>query len=155
MDNPLAEELFKSAACFRRLHTGFLNDGTLSRGEFFLLKAVYQLSHPPDRDNPQKVHVSHLREHVEVSMPAVSQLLGALERKRLITRNVSAQDRRRIAVTLTPEGEIKVKKTMESFQAGFCEIIDRLGEEDTRTFIRLCARIREILDELCIERFFE
>jgi len=145
LDTPLTDELWKAMFSFKRF--GFPGEGGLSHGEFFLLKAIQNLS-------GAGVHVSRLRDRTATSLPAVSQQLGALERKQLIARSVDAADRRKIAVSLTPKGEALVAQITRGIDAGLGELIARLGEEETRTFIRLSRRLAAILEEMRAERFF-
>ena len=147
LDNALAEELFVALSGIKRLSVRFPTGGELSPGEFFLLRSISTLSDTGDGCCEQAdIHVSRLRDHMETSLPAVSQTLGSLEKKRLVIRTMDAGDRRRITVSLTGKGEAAVREYTRKLTSRLGELAAMLGEEDTRAFIRICARMTAVLE---------
>ncbi len=146
MDGSLTEQFNKTFRSFRRLHGKFPFESEVSMGEFHMLKAVKQLA--KGHAVPCDVHVSHIRGHMDMSMPAVSQLLSALEKKHLITRSITPGDRRKISVSLTDNGEELLRKAKAEADALVDAVVSRLGERDAKEFIRITTRIRGILETL-------
>jgi len=148
MDAYLATEFLESINELKRLHAGGVGDGVLSRSEFFLLRALHEIAYPSGEGLCHKgVHVSRICAHMRVSMPAVSQMLRALEKKQLIVRKMDVEDRRKITVSITPRGAELMHETRRRFEEGLCRVVSQLGEKDTQEFIRLCSRIKDILEE--------
>jgi DNA-binding MarR family transcriptional regulator len=149
LEPSLTEQLVVAFAGLKKLHTRFPADMALSHAEFFLLHNIALLTGQAGAAHPPScVNVSLLREQLDVSMPAVSQMLGTLERNHLLVRAIAPGDRRKINITLTAEGEALLARSQNYVNRTLGLIVERLGEEDTRAFIRLFGRVTAILEEL-------
>ena len=116
--------------------------------EFAVLCRVRELI-----DSGTSASVKELQRDTHVSKPAVSQILGSLERRGLIRREIDGGDRRRIAVTLTPEGEAARKRAVERHEEVFAELISRFGEDNARAFNDLLDRFIEVVERYRRESF--
>lgn len=74
------------------------------------------------------------------TMSSTSQILSSLEAKGLVLRAVSPGDRRRVAVSLTAEGEALMEKARQRMDGFLREVVSRLGAEKA-------ARLCELADE--------
>jgi DNA-binding MarR family transcriptional regulator len=92
--------------------------------------------------------LSEMREYLCVSKAAVSQMVGALERKGFVTRETDPGNRRRIIVSLTEQGEEALKAVHQEFDYYVTEIIARFGETDMRQLIRLVGRLADTIAEV-------
>lgn len=111
----------------------FMDDlNRANKGEMFVLHFLHMSEKP--------VMPSELRIALGSSMARVSALLGSLEKKGQIKREVNLCDRRNILVTLTEAGKRRALMEMAHMQACMAGIFEEMGEEDTREFIRLAAR---------------
>ena len=112
---------------------------------FALLK---QLQMREERGESGGAWLSEMREYLQVSKAAVSQMLGSLESRGLITRETDPENRRTIIVKLTKEGY----ETIEQFESGFNRyigmMVERFGEKDTREIIRLIYKFAGIIEEI-------
>lgn len=95
-----------------------------------------------------------LAEFFDVSSARVAKLLGELEQKGYVVREVDPADRRRVTVCLTPAGETYVLDLDASFRRRLAGLLALLGESDAKEMVRLMIRLMEVMetlkeDELC------
>lgn len=88
-----------------------------------------------------------LAEAFEVSSARITILLGMLEREGFLLRACDPRDRRRIIITITPEGEDHILRKETEIRRNVAAILERLGEKDARQMVRLAARLVEIAGE--------
>jgi DNA-binding MarR family transcriptional regulator len=88
-----------------------------------------------------------MHETLCVSKAAVSQILGSLEKMDYIRRAIDRDNRRKIIITLTKKGKSAVDKGQRHMDDLMAHIIEGLGEEDVRDFVRLLDRFAEVVDE--------
>lgn len=109
----------------------------MHRGEFMALCAIEDLS----QEAGEGLTVSALSKKIQVTAPAMSQMLKVLESKRLVKREQSSKDRRVVCVSITDHGASLLEKARQSFEREAAAVLSRLGDEDT-------ARLAEILEKL-------
>ena len=85
--------------------------------------------------------VSGLGRAVDVSEPAASVLVGQLEDHGLARRGHDAADRRRVLVTLTPEGLERVERLRHGKSERALELLDRLTDDDLESLTRGLAAL--------------
>ena len=93
-----------------------------------------------------------MREYLQVSKAAVSQMLGTLERRGLITRETDPENRRKIIVKLTKEGYETIKRFETSFDSHIGMMVERFGEKDTREIIRIIYKFADIIEDMHKEK---
>lgn len=93
------------------------------------------------------IGTSDIQKDLHISKPSVSQTLNNLERKGYVVRMIDPADRRKITVTLTPEG----KKVLADAQQYYAETLDRtleqFGIENTRIVLELINRLMDIMQK--------
>lgn len=94
---------------------------------------------------PDGVNVSCIHHGNGMSMPALSQILGSLERKGYIERSVDARDRRKVTVTLTQGGEKLLAEAKESMDVMLDRFVEQFGEKDFAELCRLSDRMLETM----------
>jgi DNA-binding MarR family transcriptional regulator len=92
--------------------------------------------------------ISEMKEYLCVSKAAVSQMLGSLEKRGLITREPDPENRRTIIVKMTDAGRETIEQYERSFDNFIGMLVERFGEKDTREIIRLICKFAEISEEL-------
>ena len=121
----------KFAAIIARLHK--LKFGNMLTGvseiEFKTMSAISRISKSGD------VKVSDIARYLELSAPAVSRTMKALEEKEYIERQTDKQDRRNTFVKLTKKGEERQKAWMKSFEEFSEAIFARLGDEKSNQLL--------------------
>lgn len=105
-------------------------------GEMFILN---YLTNKPDDATPSK-----LANAMNASTARIAMALRSLERKGLIQRRIDNEDRRKVLVSITELGFDLVKSEHEAVHDTMVKIIQELGEDDTREFMRIVDRITEI-----------
>lgn len=121
----------KFAAIIARLHK--LKFGNMLTGvseiEFKTMSAISRISKSGD------VKVSDIARYLELSAPAVSRTMKALEEKEYIERQTDKQDRRNTFVKLKKKGEEQQKAWMKSFEEFSEAIFARLGDEKSNQLL--------------------
>jgi DNA-binding MarR family transcriptional regulator len=69
--------------------------------------------------------------------------LNSLESKGWITRKIDVSDRRRILVEMTPEGKEQVEKHFQMIMKTTTKMLEYLGEQDAKEYIRIMRRLAE------------
>ena len=141
--NALKEELAEVLGELRRYKRPFPAMFGIAPGEFFTLGMIerYQDS------STGGVEASLIREVSQMSGPAVSQMLKALEKKDYIKRVMVEEDRRKVLVCLTQQGKEILTTSKKMFLAIVDKIYEDFGEKDTRKFIELLNRFQVIFYE--------
>ena len=117
----------------------FENLNRANKGELFVL---HFLSSHNEQVNP-----SELSAALRSSTARISALLGALEKKGQIERDIDKTNRRNILVTITDSGRKRVKNEMGMIRDSMSHIFNEMGEKDTEDFLRLTKRFFEIMQK--------
>jgi len=112
--------------------TQFLN----ASGEYSILYILY---HEPDSHT-----AGEFAERLDLTPGRVANVLKALEKKNLIERKKDPADGRRILVTLTAHGREYVSQTYRQASEVYHDLIEEIGEDDTREFLRITRKILQV-----------
>jgi DNA-binding MarR family transcriptional regulator len=151
MNGKIKQDVLHSLFCFKKAsHTIFrslLNDedGGLSVTELSALGCIGRCDEKDCNADQTTHHAMH--EALAVSKAAVSQMLGGLEKRGYIRREIDRDNRRKIIITLTEKGETAVDKAEKNMDLLMSRIIKQFGEKNSRDFVRLLNRFAEIVDE--------
>lgn len=115
-----------------------------NRGEDIVVKFVWNSDEP--------ISPKLIAQHLHLSSARVAAILGSLEKKGLIVRNMSATDRRRITVTLTEKGQAEAQAKVQRMKKRMIKVFEEMGEEDTEQFIQLMTKFMEIAKKLPPEK---
>lgn len=91
---------------------------------------------------------SELAAAMNTSTARVAMALKSLETKGFIQRRIDKEDRRKVIVSITEEGNTLVLSEREEMRDRMVRILRELGEKDTREYMRLIDRITEISERL-------
>jgi DNA-binding MarR family transcriptional regulator len=119
----------------------------ISGPEIFILKSIEHNM----RGSDENTCMGDIREHMFVTKAAVSQMLGSLESKGYVNREIDAGNRRKIVLTLTEKGVEAVRGMEKKFDAFLLKIIQRFGEENTRQLISLFGGFADVMEEVKAE----
>ncbi len=144
---PETERTLHAFHALKHAHALFGRPAELPPGEFFVLDRVGHL-----RDQTGEVNVSDLHAGVRLTMSAVSQIVAQLERKGLVTRVMSAADRRRIVVSITPEGEALLGRAHRMMDEIIGELMERMGERDAEQLVELLLKLGRVIEQMRLEK---
>ena len=134
--NPEYEEL---AAELLRLNIGMLQEpakqkiSKMTRGEVFVLN--YLMTHQ------NQAHPAEISRSMVVSTARIAALLSRLEEKQYISRASDPSDNRQVIVTLLPQGLALIQRIRSEVIAAVVRMLERLGPEDAREYIRIQKKI--------------
>lgn len=110
----------------------------MEKGIQFILLYLYE--------HNNEIIAGDLALNLKVSTARIAVLLKKMERKDLIVKRSSAQDGRKTVVELTSIGKKNVeamrKKALEKMES----LIEEIGEDDIRDFIRISLKIKEFME---------
>ncbi len=90
---------------------------------------------------------SELSAALQASTARISALLGALEKKGQIAREIDRSNRRNILVTITEEGRNRVEAESEEMKNRMTRVFSDMGEADTAEFLRLTRLFSELMQK--------
>ncbi len=85
-----------------------------------------------------------LSEHIDFTAARLSAIIKSLESKGLVERNRNSEDKRSTTVILTAEGYRQFIKLRDEIVRNALTIIEQLGENDVREFLRIVKRLLDI-----------
>ena len=103
---------------------------------------VFTLLYINNRENT--VLPRDISEEMNISTARVATILNSLENKGFVERQIDREDRRRILVTLTQKGKVEAKEHKEEVINQIAKMLELLGEEDAKDFIRITGRIVDL-----------
>lgn len=132
----MAKELFYACFNTQRLETDRKINKIL-QGEAFALNFLYShnnIAYPRELSNA-----------MNVSTARIARLLNKLESDKKITRTPDPKDCRQILVTITQEGINSIIEHNKNGINFFAGLLEKLGEEDAKEYVRINKRLAEIL----------
>lgn len=85
-----------------------------------------------------------ISKEMKMTTPRVTTLLTSLEKDGLIIREISSTDRRKVNVTLTPQGKIYLKDKQDKRKADIQKLVDIVGTEKAEVFVDVLKKLYEI-----------
>jgi DNA-binding MarR family transcriptional regulator len=85
--------------------------------------------------NPE-VSLSHLADHLGLTLPSTSKLVDGLVNQKIVTRRESKEDRRRLTLALTKNGEDILRVAREATQNHLKDVLHKLSADELSTIIR-------------------
>lgn len=150
MDQNLKAQLIRTVFQFKKLTGGGFgintagNKSDINMTELVLMKGISDNS----ADSENNVGLPDVRGYLSISKAAVSQMLGSLERKGYINRDIDKNNRRNLIVTLTSKGREVLINNYNEFDDRLDKIITYLGEDDVKQLITIINRMIEIMNKL-------
>ncbi len=143
MNGGNAEKIYEMMQKFHKIKMNLNDSGEITRGEIMMLKMIRANS-----SEQEGITISALSELLNISKPAVSQVLNALEDKKYIERSAVKKDRRLVHVRLTGSGEECLARKYQAHLQAMNKIFDRMGEEDTKQLLHLLEKLYAIVSDL-------
>jgi DNA-binding MarR family transcriptional regulator len=89
-----------------------------------------------------------LSQKMNLTTARVAQILSALEKKGSLFRKMESDDKRIVTAYLTEKGREYAQKRYDTFIAFVSRLFESLGEEDTKEYLRLAYRVKQIAKEI-------
>ena len=144
MDRSLKEELVQTMHRIKKVGMSRSTGFGINRGDLIVMQTIAKNAARPEKS----VYVSDIQSKLYITKPAVSQILNALEKKGYVSREIDKNDRRKIAVTLTPNGQEILEQMKADADQMLETVISRLGEENTRQMIKLFTLMADISEDI-------
>ncbi|WP_135255668.1 MarR family winged helix-turn-helix transcriptional regulator [Thermus caldilimi] len=137
---PLVEELSRLGYALMRLLLARAKEAFAREGLSPLQAEVLRLV----REGVQLP--SRLAEHLEILPSQVSHLLASLEEAGLLERHPDPEDRRRVLLRLTPQGEAVQQRLQEGWLRAYGQYLARLTPRELLLFRDLLRKLTEVED---------
>ena len=151
MENNLKEELIQALFKLKKLNVGMRlgsqtkeNECDISLAELVLMKAIADNT----SDSENNTSLTEIRVCLSISKAAISQMLGVLEKKGYINRDIDKNNRRNLIVTLTPKGHDFITRKRNYFDEKLTKIVSIIGEDDMKQMIVFINRLTEAIEKI-------
>jgi len=91
--------------------------------------------------NHEGISIKGVAERMGISGSAATQLVDSSVREGLLSREVDANDRRIMRISLTPEGRSRLERFRKAQGEAMSDLLGALGEEEIETFRKLLRKI--------------
>lgn len=112
--------------------------------EFFVMNGLSKNMFGVDKS----VDLSQIQCHTHITKAAISQMFTSLEKRGYIIRETDKSNRRKITVTLTPQGTEILAQSQQQANQTLEEILHRLGEEKAQQLVSLLSELSDIRDDI-------
>jgi len=140
----IVNELLSVLQQIKRGHTGTMPKVPIRKSEMFTLMNIGSLM----KKYPEGIKQGSLSQILNLAPPTVTPMINALEDNGYIERVGSKEDRRVVFIRLTEMGKTFLDEKENLFKSNIKALVDYLGEEDSRTFIRLIRKTGDFLSQL-------
>jgi len=93
------------------------------------------------------VSLSLVADHIGLTLPSMSSTVDGLVKRGLVIREPSTEDRRRVALNLTNDGQEAFESAARSARSRIAEILARLPSEKRTEVIKSMACLRDLFLE--------
>jgi len=94
-----------------------------------------------------EVTIKELAKLLGVAPPSASVMVDRMVEKRILVRETSREDRRKVTVSVSPEAMEDIEKTEEAVLRSFVDLVQKVGPETTRKWCEVLGRIKSVLEE--------
>ena len=150
MSEDIKRRLLHTLFRFKRIEFRFMPDSELNMGELMVLGSFMK-----NNDADENICIQHVQRRLNVTKPAISQILNSLEKKGYISREIDHSDRRKFIINPTPKGYEVMLSNKKHTDFFIAEIVSRFGEENTNQLIDLFERFHAICNEIKNEKAAE
>ncbi len=147
VNNEFMMSFFRSKNAVKILRSrinSFLNEYEIGIAELTLMKAISDNA----IDSDENVNFSDIQGYLFVSKGTVSQLLGSLEKKGFVIREIDKNNRRKLIIVLTPDGEELLSKMVRKLELLLSEIVSRIGEDNAIQAISVINHFADAMEQM-------
>ena len=140
----IVNELLSVLQQIKRGHDGTMPKVSIRKSEMFTLMNIGSLM----KKHPEGIKQGSLSQILNLAPPTVTPMINVLEDNGYIERVGSKEDRRVVFIRLTEMGKTFLDEKENLFKSNINALVDYLGEEDSKTFIRLIRKTGDFLSQL-------
>ncbi len=145
MDENRINEFFEAMKKLGKFRQHFApKDHELSQLEFWVL---FMIDLAKKENLKDFVTVSEIKERVNMTNSAISQVLNVLENKDYISRSISKTDRRYVYIYMSEKGDITISEERKRVISYFTHIVNIYGEENFEKLIHLINEFTHVIEK--------
>ncbi|HEX2913360.1 MAG TPA: MarR family transcriptional regulator [Chloroflexia bacterium] len=95
------------------------------------------------RRNPG-TSLSRVADHLGLTLPSVSKLIDTLQERELLKREIDAENRRKVRLTLTASGQVALEATLQITMNHLTATVSQLSKEDQLTVEKAMQILRPL-----------
>lgn len=88
--------------------------------------------------------LSAAAEHIGLTLPTMSVLIEGLVQRGLVDRAADVRDRRRVLLTLTPDGQLLHAQALDAAAAWLAALLEPLDENERATIVQALEMLRPL-----------
>lgn len=100
----------------------------------------------------EEVTLTELAEILAVSPPSVSVMVDRLVEKKLLARERSASDRRKVIIKVSSDADQHIAEMEERMVGAFVEILEELGPEIAGKWYEVLGHVEQVLEKRQIDQ---
>ena len=112
--------------------------------ELTLMSAVRYNS----QESTDNIGITDVQKFLYTSKAAISKMLGVLDKKGYINRDINEQNRRELIITLTEKGSSALKDLEKDIDDMLSRIITNLGKEQTSQIINVINQFADAINDV-------
>lgn len=133
------EETYISSLSGQRRHEIMFEPFNVSPTEYRVLAFLYF--------NGREAEPSVIADSLHILRQTMTKVIDSLEKKSFVSRREHPTDRRRVFITLLPEGASSAEKLV-SMETDYCNLVDeQFSKEELDTYHELSWRIQKVSDD--------
>lgn len=147
LKDQMLNSLFHIRSIISNFHSNLGKDfikRDISINELIVMRAIQDNIIGSDNNT----RISDIQNQLNVSKSAVSKMLGVLEKKGYIYRDIDKENRRNLVITLTPEGKDILKELEQNLDALIEKIILYLGKDQSEQFVESINSFASATDDV-------
>jgi DNA-binding MarR family transcriptional regulator len=95
----------------------------------------------------RQVTITRLAELLGVSPPSASAMVDRLVEKRILSRERSPEDRRKVVVSISSNAVEDIERIEATILESFIDLVEAVGPEIAGKWCEVLAKVKEVLDE--------
>lgn len=147
MDGSLRQQFLLAMMRFKKTEAVFSSGCEMQMNELAILQSITGDCACAECSSTN-LNMPDIQEKLQITKPAVSYILNALEKKAYISREIDPRDRRKISITPTPQGKAAADQAAQQYTTLWDALLAAYGEEDMRLLVTLLTRLMDVLGEM-------
>ena len=150
MDDKLREQFLAATIRLKKMESMLVSDCEMQINELVILMSITK-GCACSKSCGTNLNVPEIQKKLHISKPAVSYILNTLEKKNYITREIDPEDRRKIAINATPQGQAAAEETSLRYDQVWSDLISGFGKDNMEQLIQLLTLLNEHCETFCSE----